>query len=132
MANNAKNLKPQNKRTKSEQRKIAQKGGVASGKKRRELKAFKDLLEAGLRQEIKTESGKSYTRAEYIALKLIKNAENGNIKAFEVIRDTIGQKPADKVESKTEISAGKDLSKLSTETLIKMAKAAAVDIEDEV
>lgn len=132
MANNAKNLKPQNKRTKSEQRKIAQKGGVASGKKRRELKAFKDLLEAGLRQEIKTESGKSYTRAEYIALKLIKNAENGNIKAFEVIRDTIGQKPADKVESKTEISVGKDLSKLSTETLIKMAKAAAVDIEDEV
>lgn len=132
MANNAKNLKPQNKRTKSEQRKIAQKGGIASGKKRRELKAFKDLLEAGLSQEIKTESGKSYTRAEYIALKLIKNAENGNIKAFEVIRDTIGQKPADKVESKTEISAGKDLSKLSTETLIKMAKAAAVDIEDEV
>lgn len=132
MANNAKNLKPQNKRTKSEQRKIAQKGGIASGKKRRELKAFKDLLEAGLRQEIKTESGKSYTRAEYIALKLIKNAENGNIKAFEVIRDTIGQKPADKVESKTEISVGKDLSKLSTETLIKMAKAAAVDIEDEV
>ncbi len=132
MANNAKNLKPQNKRTKSEQRKIAQKGGVASGKKRRELKAFKDLLEAGLSQEIKTESGKSYTRAEYIALKLIKNAENGNIKAFEVIRDTIGQKPADKVESKTEISVGKDLSKLSTETLIKMAKAAAVDIEDEV
>lgn len=132
MANNAKNLKPQNKRTKSEQRKIAQKGGIASGKKRRELKAFKDLLEAGLSQEIKTESGKSYTRAEYIALKLIKNAENGNIKAFEVIRDTIGQKPADKVESKTEISVGKDLSKLSTETLIKMAKAAAVDIEDEV
>ena len=132
MANNAKNLKPQNKRTKSEQRKIAQKGGIASGKKRRELKAFKDLLEAGLSQEIKTESGKSYTRAEYITLKLIKTAENGNIKAFEVIRDTIGQKPADKVESKTEISVGKDLSKLSTETLIKMAKAAAVDIEDEV
>lgn len=127
---NAKNLKPV--RSVSEARKKGRKGGVASGKKRRELKAFKDLLEAGLRQEIKTESGKSYTRAEYIALKLIKNAENGNIKAFEVIRDTIGQKPADKVESKTEISVGKDLSKLSTETLIKMAKAAAVDIEDEV
>ncbi|MGN0022651.1 MAG: hypothetical protein ACI352_01280 [Elusimicrobiaceae bacterium] len=127
---NAKNLKPV--RSVSEARKKGRKGGVASGKKRRELKAFKDLLEAGLRQEIKTESGKSYTRAEYIALKLIKNAENGNIKAFEVVRDTIGQKPADKVESKTEISVGKDLSKLSTETLIKMAKAAAVDIEDEV
>ena len=127
---NAKNLKPV--RSVSEARKKGRKGGVASGKKRRELKAFKDLLEAGLRQEIKTESGKSYTRAEYIVLKLIKTAENGNIKAFEVIRDTIGQKPADKVESKTEISVGKDLSKLSTETLIKMAKAAAVDIEDEV
>lgn len=125
---NAKNLKPI--RSVSEARKKGRKGGVASGKKRRELKAFKDLLEAGLSQEIKTESGKSYTRAEYIALKLIKNAENGNIKAFEVIRDTIGQKPVDKVESKTEITAGNDLSKLGTKTLLEMAKAAKVEIEE--
>lgn len=125
---NAKNLKPV--RSVSEARKKGRKGGIASGKKRRELKAFKDLLEAGLSQEIKTESGKSYTRAEYIALKLIKSAENGNIKAFEVIRDTIGQKPVDKVESKTEITAGNDLSKLGTKTLLEMAKAAKVEIEE--
>ena len=125
---NAKNLKPV--RSVSEARKKGRKGGIASGKKRRELKAFKDLLEAGLSQEIKTESGKSYTRAEYIALKLIKTAENGNIKAFEVIRDTIGQKPVDKVESKTEITAGNDLSKLGTKTLLEMAKAAKVEIEE--
>lgn len=130
MANNAKNLKPQNKRTKSEQRKIAQKGGIASGKKRRELKDFKELLKAGLAEEIKTESGKKYTRAQYIAMRLIKTAENGNIKAFEVIRDTIGQKPVDKVESKTEITAGNDLSKLGTKTLLEMAKAAKVEIEE--
>lgn len=125
---NAKNLKPV--RSVSEARKKGRKGGIASGKKRRELKAFKDLLEAGLSQEIKTGSGKSYTRAEYIALKLIKTAENGNIKAFEVIRDTIGQKPVDKVESKTEITAGNDLSKLGTKTLLEMAKAAKVEIEE--
>ena len=32
---NDENLKPQNKRTKSEQREIARKGGIASGKSRR-------------------------------------------------------------------------------------------------
>ena len=37
-----------------------------------------------------------------ISLALIKKALKGNIKAFEVIRDTIGEKPADKHELKGE------------------------------
>ena len=51
---NAKNLKPV--RSVSEARKKGRKGGVASGKKRRELKAFKDLLDALLGKE--TENGR--------------------------------------------------------------------------
>ena len=43
MSNN-KNLIPINKRTTEEQRKIAQKGGIASGKVRREKRKFKKIL----------------------------------------------------------------------------------------
>ena len=40
-----------------------------------------------------SESGESMTGAELIALKLFKKALNGDIKAFQVIRDTCGQAP---------------------------------------
>ena len=87
---NEQNLKPLNKRTKSEQREIAKKGGKASAKKRQELKSLKDelllLLSEGDTQK-------------KISLALIKKALKGDIKAFEVIRDTTGQKPTDKVEN---------------------------------
>ena len=86
---NEQNLKPLNKRTKSERREIAQKGGKASGKKRREQKTLKEelllLLAEGDTQK-------------QISLALIKKALNGDVKAFEVIRDSTGQKCVDKVE----------------------------------
>ena len=42
---NEQNLKPLNKRTKTEQREIAKKGGKASGKSRRKKKYIKEQLE---------------------------------------------------------------------------------------
>ena len=42
---NEKNLKPLNTRTKEEQREISKKGGIASGKSRREKKSMKVQLE---------------------------------------------------------------------------------------
>ena len=56
---------------------------------------------------------------EKISLALINEAISGNnagsvTKAFEVIRDTIGEKPADKVETKQTVL---DMSKFSTEEL---------------
>ena len=86
---NEQNLKPQNTRTKSEQREIARKGGIASGKKRREQKTLKEelllLLATGDTQK-------------NISLALIQKALNGDTKAFEVIRDTTGQRCVDKIE----------------------------------
>lgn len=86
---NESNLIPQNKRTKEEQREIARKGGIASGKARKERKELKEelliLLSKGNTQE-------------KISLALIKKAMKGDTKAFEVIRDTIGEKPKDVVE----------------------------------
>ena len=49
-----------------------------------------------------------------VTLALIEKAMSGDTKAFEVIRDTIGEKPADKVETKQTVL---DMSKFSTEEL---------------
>ena len=94
MMANAENLKPPiNKRSTSEQREIRQKGGIKSGEVRRARKTLKEELLLLL------ESGNTQNK---ISLALIKKALKGNIKAFEVIRDTIGEKPADKHELKGE------------------------------
>jgi hypothetical protein len=87
------NLIPLNERTKEEQREIARMGGIASGKARQEKKLLKELLEDALSKGTETDN-------EYIniTLALIKEANKGNVKAYEVIRDTLGQKPVDKVE----------------------------------
>lgn len=86
---NEQNLKPLNKRTKSERREIAKKGGKASGKKRKELKTLKEELLLLLAE------GDTQKK---ISLAVIQEALNGNLKAFEVIRDTTGQKCVEKVE----------------------------------
>lgn len=88
---NEQNLKPLNKRTESERREIAQKGGKASGERRKELKSLKDEL-LSLLAEGDTQ--------KKISLALIQKALKGNVKAFEMIRDTTGQKPTDKQEVK--------------------------------
>lgn len=84
---NEQNLKPI--RSKNEARERGKNGGLKSGEVRRERKLLKDelllLLSTGKTQE-------------KISLALIEKALNGEIKAFETIRDTIGEKPTDKQE----------------------------------
>lgn len=93
---NSENLKPPiNKRSTSEQREIRKKGGIKSGEKRRERKKFKELLEIALQLQ-NEETGEQNDFA--IIAALIKKAVNGDTKAFELIRDTIGEKPTDKQE----------------------------------
>ena len=97
MAKGHENLIPQSKRTKEKQREIARMGGIASGKARKEQRMLKDLLEEALSKG--TETNNEYIN---ITAALIKEANKGNVKAYEVIRDTLGQKPIEKVEvSKT-------------------------------
>ena len=76
--------------TPEEAREIGRKGGIASGKARAERKTLREelllLLSHGNTQE-------------KISLSLIAQAMEGNTKAFEVIRDTVGEKPTDKIEA---------------------------------
>ena len=85
---NTQNLVPTNKRSKEEARRISSNGGKKSGEARRKRKALREellaLLSAGNTQK-------------NISLALIDQALNGNVKAFETIRDTIGEKPVEKV-----------------------------------
>lgn len=78
------NLKPV--KSKKEAREKGKKGGIASGKARKERKALKEELLILLSQG---------NTQEKISLSLIKEAMKGNTKAFEVIRDTIGEKPVE-------------------------------------
>ena len=101
---NPQNLIPANMRSKEEARKNSAKGGVNSGKSRRNKALLRDCLAVLMEQKtLDPESGKKITGAEQLAVNLWKKAlEEGDTakaaKAFEVLRDTAGQKPVDKVE----------------------------------
>ena len=89
---NEENLKPQNKRTKSEQREIAKMGGIASGKARRKKadlkKALNIILTAettGKTAQILESLGFENTNEMAIMLSLTQQALKGNVRAIELI-----------------------------------------------
>ena len=96
------NLIPLNERTKSEQREIAKKGGIASGKARRKKKLLRQILDEIGESRLNTNEAKDIAKAlsmnkrdvtydVAIMFKAVNEAMNGNIKAMEFIRDTRGQ-----------------------------------------
>lgn len=96
MANSG-NLKPNKTLSTEEAKKLGAAGGKKSGETRRARKKLKEELEILL--EMQAKGNKTYQ--EQIVLALVKRAQKGDTKAFEVIRDTIGEKPVDKQEVKT-------------------------------
>lgn len=91
------NLRPV--RTKGEARARGRSGGIASGEARRARitlrAALEELLAMPAKDEAGVETGESMQRK--IAAALVEKALKGDTKAFEIIRDTIGEKPAEKV-----------------------------------
>ena len=78
----------------------AKKGGIASGESRRRKKLLRECLEELLdtEQEVKINGVTlKKTNAELLSVTLMKKALKGDVKAFEVLRDTAGEKPIDKV-----------------------------------
>lgn len=80
-----------------EARENGQKGGVKSGEVRRARKTLREELEALLTEEITDKNGRRMQTQKAISASMIKQALTGSTKAFELIRDTIGEKPVDKV-----------------------------------
>jgi hypothetical protein len=90
---NLKNLKPPfNKRDPEEQKEISRRGGIRSGEVRRERKRFKEIFELLLAKKSTNDKGETATIKEIIAINTVAKAVKGDLKAVEIIRDTIGEK----------------------------------------
>lgn len=92
---NPDNIKPI--RSTKEARKRGKNGGIASGKARREKKLLKDCLDELLQREWENKQGEKMSGSEAISVVVFKKALAGDMKAFEIVRDTAGQKPVDKI-----------------------------------
>ena len=91
---NEKNLKPcEHKFTQEE----AKKGGVASGEARRAKKSLREAMQILMDADLTGKDGKTMTGTEAMAAKVFQAALKGDWKAWELARDTAGQKPVDKV-----------------------------------
>ena len=107
---NEQNLKPRTTLSKEEAKRLGSKGGKASAKAKRERKAIRDQLKALLELPVKNEklknkikelgiSDKDIDNQMAITISIFNRALNGDTKAFEVIRDTIGEKPVEQIQN---------------------------------
>lgn len=77
---------------------LGKKGGIASGEAKRARKTLREELETLLAEPAKNKEGEVIGTVQgAISTALIKAALSGSVKAYEVIRDTMGEKPVDRV-----------------------------------
>ena len=96
---NSDNLIPFNKRTESEQREIARRGGLASGKTRKQKADLKKAFQILLNSEVNSEQmkellvGLGYAPTNEMALALVvfQKALNGDLGAFNQIQQLINK-----------------------------------------
>lgn len=104
---NEKNLKPQSERTKEEQREIARKGGIASGKKRRENRTIQQILKtitdgdtttlsqfASIARKLGLESDKSIKEV-YSIIALLNSVKTANLGDLERLQKLLGEDKQD-------------------------------------
>lgn len=105
---NLENLRPL---TKAQAREVGRKGGLISGKKRKEAKHARELLKSILllplsEAQVKLKKmantygleEKGLNQKTLMMLAAVLKAQNGDIKALEVVLDLIGELPAKKAE----------------------------------
>ena len=104
---NYENIKDANsKRTPSERQEIARIAGKASGKARRRKAKMRETMERlltmraeipGLSDVLRADGGES-TYEELISMAMIEQAMQGNVKAYNAIKDTVGQTSKSEVD----------------------------------
>lgn len=73
-------------------------GGIASGKSKREKGNLRALAQLWLETEVtKDKNGEPMTGGQFMLAVAAKEIAKGNSKFWELMRDTAGQKPVDKV-----------------------------------
>lgn len=84
--------------TSEEAREYGRRGGIQSAIARRKKKELKACLELLLESSVgKKDNGEEISGAEALATTVFRKALNGDLKAWELVRDTSGQKPVEKV-----------------------------------
>ena len=84
-------------RTGKQQVEIARQGGIASGEARRAKKSLREAMQVLMDADLTGKDGKTMTGTEAMAAKAFQAALKGDWKAWELVRDTAGQKPVDKI-----------------------------------
>lgn len=111
MGNNE-NLKPQNTRTKEEQREIAKKGGRRSGEVRREKRKFREMFETFLESDFKGDKelpkSKRRKNKEIMMMRMVKQAMDGDLNSQKYIIEMIGEAPAKQVEVTAKVGSLED------------------------
>ena len=81
----------------NEAREKGRKGGIKSGEVRRARKTLREELLALLGEQRQDKQGDMVQVQTAMSTALIKSALGGSVRAYEVIRDTIGEKPVENV-----------------------------------
>lgn len=106
---NDKNLIQNSERTPSELREMTQKGGKKSGEARRAKKLFRETCELLLSMDCKMGNAREtmkkmgipeneQTNQMAITISMLKAALEGNVQAYNTLRDTTGEKPINRQE----------------------------------
>ena len=83
--------------TSSEARRNGKKGGIASGEARRAKKSLREAMQILMDADLTGKDGKTMTGTEAMAAKAFQAALKGEWKAGELVRDSAGQKPVERV-----------------------------------
>ena len=79
------------------------KGGKASGEAKRRRKAMREAFDDLLSRKFKDRNGKDVQGIEAVAVKVFQKAMDGDLKAAQFIRDTVGEMPVQQVEIQAQI-----------------------------
>lgn len=97
--NSRKNLEKAKRFTVETASAMGRKGAIASNKAQARAKTFAEELKALLEMELTNSNGEKVTTRKAISTAIIKKAISGDRAAFAEIRDTVGEKPIEQVET---------------------------------
>lgn len=96
---NQENLRNFKDMTPEERREYGKKGAIACNEKKRARKSMKEMLDVLLQNErVDDKTGNKKQTQEWILIAQINKALKGDSRAFQNIRDTVGEKPVDVVQ----------------------------------
>lgn len=103
--------------TSEQAREYGSRGGKKRAENQRKKKELKACLEALLEAEFEDKEGNKLSGAEMLSVELFKKAMSGDVRAFEVLRDTAGQRCPDLIQQTTTTV---DMSGFTTEQIKQM------------